>query len=141
MKTAALDLHVLSVPSPHYFPGLTLGLTVRNVNQPNIGYQDAEKLPMELDWGLAYRWRNVVFPIDIVQRNGGVRPKFGMEWWTMNNHLAVRMGGDINQFATGFGYQHDISQHFSVVFDYAFMWPLQIEGTSGSHRATLGVKF
>ncbi|HNI56708.1 MAG TPA: hypothetical protein PKZ00_03925 [Elusimicrobiota bacterium] len=26
-------------------------------------------------------------------------------------------------------------------FDYAFLWPLNIQGTSGSHRATLGVRF
>lgn len=141
MHTFALDLHFLSVPSPKYLPGVTVGLTIRNVNRPNIGYQDTENLPTEYDWGLAYRWRNVVFPVDIVQRNGGIRPKFGMEWWLMNDHLAVRMGGDIGQVATGFGYQYDLTKHFSVVFDYAFMWPLQLDGTTGSHRATLGVKF
>ncbi|OGR82344.1 MAG: hypothetical protein A2901_04670 [Elusimicrobia bacterium RIFCSPLOWO2_01_FULL_54_10] len=138
---AAVDLHFYSVPEPNRLPGLSVGLSVKALNQPNIGFRDREILPTEISGGLALKRGRFLFPIDVSVRRGEVTPHLGLEASVWNNMISLRGGYDRSQFSTGFGYQHSLSPSLSFVVDYAFLWPLEIKETSGSHRATLGVKF
>ena len=139
---AAFDLHWFSVPEPNLFPGLSLGLSVRSVNQPDVGFKDSERLPREVAGGLLYQWRKLSIPVDIVCRGGELKPRFGLErtFW-IDDAMAARVGTDLSQLGSGFGYTHELSKKLSLKIDYAFLWPLKLKKTTGSHRMTLGVKF
>ncbi len=140
-NAAAIDLHLYAAPSPAWFPGWAFGLTVRSVNTPDIGYQSKDKLPMEVVGGLVYTWRNISLPVDVSSRNGELSPRVGAELKMMGGKFALRLGGDMQQIGTGLGYIHDFTENFGVVFDYAFLMPMAVSDSAGSHRATLGIKF
>jgi hypothetical protein len=114
---------------------------LRAINQPDVGFATRDTLPMEVALGLAYRWGNYVFPVDLVHRKSTVTPQFGVEGHFADDRLSLRLGSDTHQIGTGLGYQYSLSPRLVLAFDYAFLWPLNVQGTSGSHRATVGVKF
>jgi hypothetical protein len=136
----ALDLHTY-VPEVPYVPGLSAGLSLRSINQPDVGFSEKETLPFEVALGGLYRYKNMVFPVDFVIRKGNLTPQLGMEALFVDNRLALRAGTDTDQIGTGVGYQHELGEKFGFLFDYTFLWPLRLQDSSGSHRATLGVKF
>ena len=138
---AAVDLHWFSKPEPNLFPGLSLGISVKSINQPNVGFKDVERLPREVTGGIAYRWRELSIPIDIGSRAGHITPHLGIERFFMDENLALRLGSDLSEIGTGFGFVHRLSRTQRLVFDYAFQWPLKLKQGSGSHRATVGIKF
>lgn len=136
---AAVDLHAFTAPS--FMPNVSLGITLRSVNQPNTGFRDSEKLPLEIIGGLAFRRKNLMIPVDIEARNGEIRPHFGAELTLRDDTIALRLGSDLSQAGMGLGYRHALSAKLAVNLDYAFILPLGIEGSAGSHRVTLGLKF
>ena len=136
----ALDAHAF-VPEVPYVPSLSAGLSIRSINQPNVGFSESDKLPLEVALGAHYRWRNVAFPLDLVFRKSSLTPQLGVEALFFKDRLAVRGGTDTDQIGTGLGYKHDLGGNRALVFDYTFLWPLKLQDTSGSHRATLGVRF
>ena len=141
VNAAALDLNLYSVPDPLHLPGLSLGLSLKSVNQPDIGFRDRERLPTEVHGGILWRKGRFNFPIDISARKGEITPHAGIEASLWNNQFRLRGGYDKSQMGTGFGYEHSLSPSFTMDIDYSFLWPLELKETSGSHRATLGVKF
>jgi len=140
-SNASVDLHLYSHPSPEVLPGLSVGLSLRSLNEPDIGFLEEEKLPREFTGGVAYRWRGLTLPLDIVFRDGETDPRVGLEFSLLKDRMMLRVGSDVNQIGTGFGYRHSLSERFYIIFDYGFIWPLEIEETVGTHRATLGLKF
>lgn len=136
----AIDLHAF-VPEVPYVSSLAAGLSIRSINQPDVGFSETDKLPLEVALGAHYRWRNLAFPLDLVFRGGDFTPQLGVEALFIKDRLALRGGTDTDQIGTGVGYRHDLGSKRSLVFDYTFLWPLKLEDTSGSHRATLGVRF
>ena len=136
-NAAAIDLHLYSRP----VQALSFGLTVRSINRPDIGYKSEEKLPLEVTGGLLLRWRNLAFPLDVTSRNGELTPRLGTEASFLNGAFVARMGGDMHQVGMGFGCSRNISKTFAVVFDYAFILPLAVQDTTGSHRTSFGIKF
>lgn len=140
-QDVAVDLHAYMKDVSPRSPGLSLGLSLRGINRPDVGFLTQDKLPLETVLGLAYRWKNLTFPLDVVVRDSDVTPQFGVESLHAGERLALRLGSDTHSVGTGLGYRIDRSRGLSLKFDYAFLWPLNIEGTSGSHRATLGVRF
>lgn len=136
----AIDLHAF-VPEVPYVASLAAGLSIRSINQPDVGFSESDKLPLEVALGAHYRWRNLAFPLDLVFRGGDFTPQLGVEALFLKDHLALRGGTDTDQIGTGVGYSHELGNKRALVFDYTFLWPLKLQDTSGSHRATLGVKF
>lgn len=136
----AIDLHAF-VPEVPGVSSLAAGLSIRSINQPDVGFSETDQLPLEVALGAHYRWRNLAFPLDLVFRGGDFTPQLGVEALFIKDHLALRGGTDTDQIGTGVGYRHDLGSKRSLVFDYTFLWPLKLEDTSGSHRATLGVRF
>ncbi len=140
-NSAAFDFHIYSVPDPIHFPGLSAGISVKSVNQPDIGFRDTERLPTEVSGGIAWKTDWVTIPVDVSVRNGELTPHFGAETSLWQERIHLRAGSDKSQLGTGLSYEHKLSSSFSLSFDYTFLWPLQLQETSGSHRATLGIKF
>lgn len=140
-QAATFDLHLLCVPEAKLLPGLALGISVRSINEPVIGFDNGERLPREIVGGLNYSYNNFSFPFDVSYRSGSITPHLASEILLLNDQVAVRLGSDIRQFSSGLGYHYPFSDSLSVGLDYAFLWPLSIEGTSGTHRATIEIRF
>ncbi|MBI2915855.1 MAG: hypothetical protein HYY07_03255 [Elusimicrobia bacterium] len=137
----ALDVHLYTKPDFAFLNGLSFGVSLKSLNQPEVGFKDKEKLPQELVAGTVYEWKNMKIPFDLTVRNGKMRPHAGTEVKFMKGEVAVRAGSDLDQFGAGFGYEKKIGENTAFVVDYGFLWPLIVESTAGSHRATLGIKF
>jgi hypothetical protein len=140
-QNATFDLHVFTSKLAETAPNLSLGLSIRSLTRPDVGFSERERLPLEVAVGGLYQWRNLVFPLDLVRRGDALRPHAGVEALFLKNKAAVRFGSDTLQLGSGFGYQQDLSKNFTVALDYSFLWPLKFEENAGSHRATVGLKF
>lgn len=140
-NATTFDLHFYSVPEPDIFPNLSLALSLKSLNQPNIGYKETDRLPKEMVLGLAYQWKNVLFPLDFSLRSNELVPHFGSEISLAKETIFIRSGSDLFQIGFGAGYRRQLTEKFSIIVDYGFMFPLQIEKSAGSHRATVGVGF
>lgn len=141
VNTAAFDLHLYYVLDLNILPGFSFGLSVKSVNEPNIGFKEKETLPREVVGGFLYQWKNFKIPIDIASRSGKIENHIGTEISFFEDRLNLRAGSDLSQYGGGFGYQHNFSERFSLIFDYAFLWSVELEEKYGSHRATLGLHF
>jgi hypothetical protein len=136
----ALDAHAY-LPSVPHVPELALGLSLRSLNQPDVGFQEKDTLPFEVALGGLYRWKNFSVPLDLVFRDGDLTPQLGVEGAYLEDRLAVRAGTDTDQVGAGVGYKHELKNKRAILFDYTFLWPLNLDDSSGSHRATLGMRF
>jgi hypothetical protein len=137
------DIGVIARPNFEILPGLKFGLSGQNITSPNIGLHDTDRVPARYALGIAYQdlkyqWFNPA--VDISRRNGETLIGAAWEGWFAKNALALRAGGDRTQLSGGMGYQFLI-RSVVVRFDYAILWPLQVEGTSGSHRLSLTTSF
>lgn len=141
IQTGTFDLHFYSLPDPENFPGLSIGMSVKSILQPDIGFREEQRLNREITGGILYSWKNFSFPLDFSGRGNEILSRMGVETSLLDDRFILRFGSDRSQVGSGFGYQHQFSDRFSVVLDYAFLWPLRLKGTFGSHRATFGVKF
>jgi hypothetical protein len=136
----AVDAHVY-LPALPTLPGLSAGLSVRALNRPDVGFAEEDKLPTEVALGALYQWKNFRFPVDLVSRKSEQTPHFGVEALFVQKRLALRAGTDTHQIGTGVGYQYRLGGPISLSIDYTFLWPLELQNTSGSHRATVGLQF
>jgi hypothetical protein len=137
------DLGVIARPNFDILPGLKIGLSGQNITSPDIGLHETDRVPARYALGLAYQdlkyqWFNPA--VDVSRRDGKTLVGAAWEGWFAKNALAFRFGGDRTQLAGGLGYQFLI-RSVVVRFDYAILWPLQVEGTSGSHRLSLTTSF
>ncbi|MBL0059215.1 MAG: hypothetical protein IPP35_08940 [Elusimicrobia bacterium] len=137
----AIDLHAHLPNMDFLLPGLSAGLSLRSLNQPNVGLGETQRLPFEAALGARYDWKNWSTPLDFVFREGTLTPQLGVEGRFVENRLAARLGTDTHQVGAGLGYRHAMGKTTHLSVDYTFMWPLEVESTSGSHRATIGLEF
>lgn len=137
----ALDVHAHKPAFESLFRGFSAGLSLRGINEPNVGLRDTVRLPMEIALGFQYQWKNWNLPLDLVHRKDKLTPQLGVEGRFVENRLAVRGGTDTHQAGAGMGYTHPLGKTLLLKVDYTFLWPLEIESTSGSHRATVGLEF
>lgn len=123
-------------------PRIFTGLVFMDVNQPDIGLKETEKLPLSVKAGVSYRDKTLKVPLDIVMKDGDFRINAGAERWFFKNAFAMRGGTSV-----GSRNLNDISVGLSFNFkafqiDYGFRYPLSgIEGTIGSHLISLICRF
>ena len=133
----ALDLGGLYRINSQY----TVGLVIKNINQPDMGLADKDTVPMVIRGGLAYWKNNGVIDLDIGYSDSDYDIAMGVEHW-LNNKFTLRMGllagnDSRRNFNLGLG-----SRFNSFQFDYAFSLPLGgIAQTSGSHRLSFSMRF
>lgn len=150
----ALDCGIWSRPIPNWCSGLSAGLVFKNINHVDIGLKTKDIVPMELRYGLAYKinkyWgiRNILTSFDYVYRDqewGSDEDKmnlhFGMEAWVFNEILGFRLGGNYNELTSGFSVGSPEKFNLNLKLDYAFLWPMKISETLGTHRISLTYGF
>ncbi|MEA3306893.1 MAG: PorV/PorQ family protein, partial [Elusimicrobiota bacterium] len=132
-----LDLGALYRINSQY----TLGLVIKNINQPDMGIANKDAVPMHVRGGLAYWRSNGVIDLDMSYSDSDYDIAMGIEYW-LSNRFTMRFGllagnDSRRNFNLGLG-----SRFNSFQFDYAFSLPLGgIAETSGSHRLSFSMRF
>jgi len=131
---------------PHFliFPGLKFGAAILNVTEPDIGLSSEDRVPARYSLGVAYQDRSVRWlnpAIEISKRDDRTILAAAYEGWFMKDSFAIRFGGNEDQLGGGFGYQFRAGSRLILRLDYAILWPLDVEGTDGSHRISITTNF
>jgi hypothetical protein len=138
-----LDAGLMLRPQFPLLPGLRIGAAAQNITRPNIGLASADRVPLKLSFGVAYQ--DPALPLigpslDVSRRDGRTLIGAGWESWVAQDTLAVRVGGNADEFGGGIGYKFKLNKT-TMQFDYGLLWPLNLEGTSGSHRVSVSASF
>jgi protein-L-isoaspartate O-methyltransferase len=95
-------------------------------------------------FGAAYQDPNLPLfgpAVEISQRSGRTLVTGAWETWVSKNTLAFRAGANADEIGGGVGYQFRLLSKMMMRFDYAILWPLNIDGTNGSHRVSISASF
>lgn len=130
-------------------PELSVSVTGKNVNQPDIALKKHDIVPAEYRIGAAYKTSNLILDIDgLWQTNvsNNRRILVGGEYSLFNRAIALRSGagvGNNNYYnvAIGFSCSFNIMQMALSTLDYSFNYnPVSTIGT-GKHQVSLSFKF
>jgi hypothetical protein len=153
------DIGLLTKPNLPRFSGLSIGMCVENITTPDVGLKNRDRVPLEARVGFAYRLkgfrilkrivvRDVTPALDFTYRFqdwGRLEDKLnvhlGLEGWFIDRLLGLRMGGNTREVTFGFSFNKALARYFGIQLDYAFIFPLEIVETYGSHRISLTVRF
>jgi len=121
----------------------SFGLTLNDINQPNMGLADKDKVALATKLGYAYRARNFNMTSDLTFKRRDITISAGGEKWFMGKTIALRGGlgiGTREYSSLSLGASYRYSRLFQ--FDYSFVYPLRgISSFSGSHRFSLTLRF
>jgi hypothetical protein len=118
------------------------GITMYNINRPDMGFMEKSQLPLAIKTGVAYKDEKLASSIDFSYEEGAVKVFSGGEAWFLDRVLALRGGlglgsNEYRNFTIGLGCQFN-----SVQFDYAFLFPVfGINNIYGSHRISITMRF
>jgi hypothetical protein len=129
---------------------LWVGLAVRNLNSPDIGLAQEDRIPREVRLGAAWTVENLgpfqelTSTLEFAHRKplgnpSDTRALFGVESWFRNRAYAARMGGNDRELAFGGSYNQDF-RRFELRLDYAFVWSTVVQDSGGTHRLSLTLK-
>ncbi|MFH1714854.1 MAG: hypothetical protein ABH857_01495 [Elusimicrobiota bacterium] len=131
-----------------YDYNLAVGVNLRNINKPDVGLKTKDIVPPEYRLGLAYTTEKFVIPVDVYFRDqewGNNKDKWGIAIggeYNIASFIAVRAGYGKNEVTSGFSIIRDkIFGDCDIVIDYALIWPLTIEETTGSHQLSIIFRF
>jgi len=121
----------------------TFALTLNDINQPNMGLADKDRVALATKLGYAWRGRSFNMTSDLTFRRRDITISAGTEKWFMGKSLAVRggLGVGTREYASlSLGASYRYSRLFQ--FDYSFVYPLRgISSFYGSHRFSLTLRF
>lgn len=138
------DAGLILRPNWSVLPGLNLGLAGQNLTEPNIGLADRDRVPLRVSFGVAYH--DAALPLinpslEVARRNGRTLITGAWEAWLSKDTLAFRVGANEDEIGSGLGYKFRLSNKMQMRLDYAILWPLNVEGTTGSHRVSISTAF
>lgn len=138
------DVGLMFRPYFDILPGLKFGAAAQNVTEPDMGLASSDRVPARYSLGVAYqdrglRWLNPA--IEVQRRRGRTVVSAAWESWVARDALAIRVGGNEDRLGAGMGYQFKIFKGLILRLDYALIWPLNVEGTNGSHRVSITTNF
>lgn len=126
----------------------SLGFSVKNINEPDVGLRTREVAYREYRLGFVYLlgdffvFEKALPAADVSYRNKEFEYHLGWENWFAQQTFALRFGTNRNEVDIGFGYLQELgSSGIGIEFNYALLWPLEIEDTTGSHRVSITMKF
>lgn len=126
----------------------SLGFSIKNINEPDVGLRTREVVHREYRAGFAYFignfWKieEALAAVDGSFRNDIFEYHIGWENWFAHRTFALRFGTNSDEVDMGFGYVQDLgASGISLEFNYALLWPLEIDDTTGSHRVSLTMRF
>ena len=138
------DVGLLWKPDQGTYEGWRAGLNVQNFTQPNVGFLEKEKLPIEYRLGLAYQSKQMpwlVPALDLTRRDGVTGVNGGVESWLFHDALGLRAGANRDEAAAGISYYQSLSKKTGFRLDYSFTVPYFVQNSAGSHRLQLTVYF
>lgn len=140
----AVDAGILYKPQNNVLEGLRVGLAGKNLNQPDVGFKETDRVPTEWRLGLAYQqnqmpWFVPVF--DLSHRNRQMGYYGGAESWLFGNTLGLRAGANRDEASAGISYYQSVKKNFGFRLDYGFTVPFFVEDTNGSHRFQVTLYF
>jgi hypothetical protein len=124
----------------------SIGVSALNVTEPDLGFQSADRVPLETRVGTAWRREfltmDAVLAADVSFRRSEADFHLGLETLFLRRSVAFRTGWDGGEWAVGFGYRSPAPSGWGVGIDYAYGVPLRLadEG-SGTHRVTVLARF
>lgn len=125
---------------------LTVGLAARDVNSPDVGLADEDRIPREYQGGLSWSrpdW-GLVTTADLTYRDSRVGelrtravPSVGIEKTLGDPRVRFRGGASLDQLTAGVGLQFD-----RFGFDYSFVMARALAGANmGSHQIGIRYRF
>jgi hypothetical protein len=138
------DIGLMARPNFSLLPGLKFGLSAQNLTEPDIGLNTRDRVPAKYTLGIAYqdlKFRLLNPALDISRRDGRTLVTMAWEGWMMQDAFAFRLGGNEDNLGGGLGYQFRLREGIFMRLDYSLLWPLEVEGSSGSHRLSLTTDF
>lgn len=138
-----------------YTPRTTIGLSIQDVNEPNVALNpnDHEIVARTVRLGVSHQHRNGVLLAGSLTTHEGLSNQMDKtwtgaaeKWWTMKDKTAIAARGSLasgsrsfSQMAAGAGYRFG-----SYQLDYAFVFNMSgitLGDTSGTHRFSLSYRF
>jgi len=153
------DIGGLVRPNIPRFSGLSIGICLENITTPDVGLKNRDRVPLEARVGFAYRLKgftilrrivvqDVTPTLDFAYRfqdwgkpGDKLNVHLGLEGWFIDRVLGLRMGGNTREITFGFSFNKVLTKYFGIQLDYAFIIPLGIVDTYGSHRISVSVRF
>ncbi|MFH1378659.1 MAG: hypothetical protein ABII23_00135 [bacterium] len=135
---------------PEYTSRYVFGLSLTNINKPDLGLKTSDPLPRTVKMGMLYKNRIMNFSMDLIRKKylssstDNIIAAAGEKWLDIHEYgmVGVRTGlgiGSREYRNLSFGASYRIH---AVQFDYGFSLPLTgVEDTLGSHRVSLSFKF
>jgi len=121
----------------------SFALTLNDINQPDMGLLDKDRIALATKLGYAYRSDNFNMTSDLTFKRKDITISAGTEKWFMGKTLGVRAGlgiGTREYASLCLGASYRYSRLFQ--FDYGFVYPLRgISSFYGSHRLSLTLRF
>jgi hypothetical protein len=127
---------------------LSIGFSAENLLPVDVGLNTKESIPMNLRGGIAYKMDNprnlrmkLLSALDVTYRaRDGANVRMGMEGWFFDEAVAARAGWNLTSATLGLSYRV-IKRWLEMQIDYAFIYPIFVQETYGSHRTSVSVKF
>jgi len=140
----AMDVGFLYKPEEGPLTGWRLGFSGQNLNQPDLGFGETDKVPYTLRFGAAYQARQMpwfVPALDVVHRDGITNLLGGFESWLFQDTLGLRAGGNRQEATTGISYYYAVNAKLGFRLDYGISIPFYVKDTTGSHRLAMTAYF
>ena len=143
-KGVTFDLSALYYTSD----GFSLGFSAENLLPTDVGLTTEENIPINLRGGVAYRVDNpgnlsvnLLSALDITYRmEDKANIHIGMEGWLFGGTLGARAGWNLASVTSGLSCRVTRAW-LEMQIDYAFVYPLSIQDTYGSHRMSMSLRF
>ncbi|MFH1540747.1 MAG: type IX secretion system membrane protein PorP/SprF [Elusimicrobiota bacterium] len=125
-----------------YSKNISLGVSVKNITQPNIGLTSKDKISAVYRSGVCYKTNDYLLSFEMMNKDTDINILTGAEKWFPQKNITVRSGlllgsRRLRTISCGFSYKFD-----NLSFDYAFLWSLSgIKDTIGVHKIALNIKF
>ncbi|MFC1715443.1 hypothetical protein ACFL6S_17370 [Candidatus Poribacteria bacterium] len=128
--------------------GLSLGFSAENLLPTDVGLTTEENIPINLRGGIAYRVDNpgnlsidLLSALDFTYRvEDKANIHMGMEGWLFGGTLGARAGWNLTSATFGLSCRA-IRKWLELQIDYAFVYPISIQETYGSHRMSMSLRF
>ena len=129
--------------------GLRLGFSSKYLLPADIGYVEEDNVSNMNVLGIGYFSELLPFvkiptftaDLDIIFIDDEVKFRLGLESYVLDDKLAIRLGGREEAFNIGFGYEFTFLNESTLIIDYAFELPFEIEESYGSHFIALSFRF
>ena len=134
------DVGILKVMS-----GINIGLSVQDLNQPDMGLKYVDKVDRKINFGVSLKRPTYIWDMAVAMIGNDIRFKTGTEAFLFKKFLQEKVlvrGGfnlgsrDYRNLGVGFGYRDN---GYSI--DYSFLYPLSGIDVSGSHQISLTFAF